>query len=51
MQNSLIVEEGVTIKFLLVPFAACLLPLQLKVISNKKKLNSHIGEINEDQIS
>ena len=29
MQDSLVVEEGMIVKFPLVPFATCLLPLQL----------------------
>ena len=29
MQDSLVVEEGMMVKFSLVPFATCLLPLQL----------------------
>ena len=29
MQDSLVVEEGLIFKFLLVPFVTCLLPLQL----------------------
>ena len=29
MQDCLVVEEGMMVKFLLVPFATCLLPLQL----------------------
>ena len=29
MQDNLVVEEGIMVKFSLVPFATCLLPLQL----------------------
>ena len=44
------VEEGIMVKFLLVPFATCLLHLQvlLKGSFAKKKLNNYILEIHKD---
>ena len=50
MEDSLVVEEGMLVKFLSVPFAICLLHQQLlfKVIFIKKKVNNHIVEIHKD---
>ena len=53
MEDSLVVEEGMLVKFPLLPFATCLLHLQLLLIGffffTKKKLNNHIAEIYKDQ--
>ena len=48
MQDGLVVEEGMLVKFSLVPFATCLLPYSFKVLSTKKKLNNHIVDIHKD---
>ena len=52
-QDSLVVEESMIVKFPLVSFATCLLPLQLLLQGSfhKKKLNIHIGEIHNNLIS
>ena len=50
MQDSLLVEAGMIVKFSLVPVAnfcsSC-----FKVLSSKKKLNNHIVEIHKDPTS
>ena len=54
VEDSLVVEEGIMVKFPLVPFATWLLHLQssyFKVLSTKKKLDSHIVEIRKDPTS
>ena len=53
MQESLVVEAGMMVTFLLVRFATCILPLQLllKVLFTKKKLNNNIVEIHKDPTS
>ena len=50
VEDSLVVEEGILVKFLSVPVATCFLHLQLpsKVLFTKKKLNNHIVEIHKD---
>ena len=46
MKNRLMVEEGMIVKFSLVYFATCVLPLQLLLqgFFFNKKLNNYIGE-------
>ena len=50
MEDSLVVEEGMLVKFPLVPFVTCLLHLQLLLqgFFTKKKLSNHIVEIHKD---
>ena len=52
MEDSLVVEEGMFVKFSLVPFATCLLHMQLLLqgffFSTKKKLNNYIVGIHKD---
>ena len=47
VQDSLVLEEGMMVKFPLVPFVFCLLELQLLLQDcfTKKNLNNHIEEI------
>ena len=53
MEDSLVVEEVMLVKFPLVPFATCLFHLQLllKGFFIKKKLYKHIVEIHKDPTS
>ena len=53
MQDSLVVEEDMIVRFPLVLFATCLLPLQLllRVLFTKKKLNNRIVEIHKHPTS
>ena len=49
-QNSLVVKEGIIVKFPL-PLVSFPCSFCFKVLSNKKKLNNHIGEIHKDPTS
>ena len=53
VEDNLVVEEGMLVKFPSVPFATCLLYLQLLLqgFFTKKKLNHHIVEIHKDPTS
>ena len=53
MQDSLVVEEGIMVKFSFVPFHFVSFPCSscLKVLSAKKKLNNHIIEMHKDPSS
>ena len=53
MQDSLVVEEGMMVKFPLVPFATCLLPLQLLLQGSfhEEEVNNHIKEMHKYQTS
>ena len=53
MQDSLVLEEGMMVKFPLIPLPLVSLPCIscFKVLSAKKKLNNHIVEIHKDPTS
>ena len=53
VEDSLVVEEGMFVKFPMVPFSPCLLHLLLVllVLFTKKKSNNHIVEIHKDPTS
>ena len=51
MQESLVVEEGMMLKFPLVPFVYFSCSSCFKVLSTKRKLKNHIVEIHKDPTS
>ena len=51
MPDSLVVEEGICVKFPLVPFASCLLTLKLLLQGSFKQEHFHVGKIHENPTS